>query len=252
MWLWIVQWTLYAYLIPTGVIGFCEKVRMGSLNFIIEEKVISGRFDPATHPDFVSFHTDGIDGVKYLRWEVYDAFAHMAEAAKKDSIHLYIVSATRTFDYQKELWEKKWTGKTKVDGKKLNKSITDPEKRALKIMEYTAPPGYSRHHWGTDIDLNSVEPEYFETKEGMAVYNWLKIHAGEYGFCQTYTELGAIRPKGFNEEKWHWSYGRLSDLLWMAQLDQHDIRKKYRFKGYKAVHNLPLMDYLKGINQCNQ
>ncbi len=252
MWLWFVQWTFFGYMIPSVAIHYYEKARTMSSNFIIEENVISGRFDPATHPDFIAFHTEGIEGVKYLRWEVYDAFAHMAEAAKKDSINLFIVSATRTFDYQKELWEKKWTGKTLVDGKKLNRAISDPVKRALKILEYTAPPGYSRHHWGTDIDLNSVEPSYFDTPEGIAVYNWLKAHASEYGFCQTYTELGTLRPKGFNEEKWHWSYGPLSDLLWMAQLEKHEVRKRYRFKGYKVVHDLPLMDYLKGINQCNQ
>ena len=30
-------------------------------------------------------------------------------------------------------------------------------------MNYSAMPTASRHHWGTDVDINSVDPEDFET-----------------------------------------------------------------------------------------
>ncbi|NJK84501.1 MAG: M15 family metallopeptidase [Saprospiraceae bacterium] len=42
----------------------------------------------------------------------------------------------------------------------------NPQERALKILKYSSMPGTSRHHWGTDIDLNSFSNSYFEQGEG--------------------------------------------------------------------------------------
>ncbi len=213
-------------------------------------RYIAGKFDPAEHPDFVSFNSDTSNKSMYLRTEVYIAFLKMAHAAAADSIQLGIVSAMRNFDYQKELWENKWTGKTPVDGKKLHLHVKDPMARAIKIMEYSAPPGLSRHHWGTDIDINSTETEYFETPEGKKVYQWLYNHAGKFGFCQTYTAFDEHRTGGFNEERWHWSYMPTAQLIWEAQLRQFDESKLFKFKGYQAVRMLNLIDYVRNVNNC--
>ena len=35
-------------------------------------------------------------------------------------------------------------------------------------------PGTSRHHWGTDIDFNSVDPAYFKTATGIKVLSGSK------------------------------------------------------------------------------
>ncbi len=48
-------------------------------------------------------------------------------------------------------------------------------------------PQASRHHWGTDVDINSVEPEYFESGQGLKEYTWLQENAWKFGFCQPYT-----------------------------------------------------------------
>ncbi|MBK6544547.1 MAG: M15 family metallopeptidase [Saprospiraceae bacterium] len=215
---------------------------------IEDPKYIAGRFDPAENPEFVSFNSDTSTYSMFLRTEVYIAFLKMAKAALKDSITLGIVSATRSFDYQKELWENKWTGKTPVDGKKLHLQVKDPVLRAKKILEYSAPPGFSRHHWGTDIDLNSTEPEYFETEEGKKVFEWLQKNAKQFGFCQTYTPLGQSRPTGFNEEKWHWSYISVAEKIWKAQLKGFEDQKNFRFKGYTALKSLNLLDYVRNVN----
>lgn len=67
-------------------------------------------------------------------------------------------------------------------------------------------PGSSRHHWGTDIDLNSLENNYFLSGEGKRIYMWLSSHAKDYGFAQVYTNPEPTLRPGYAEEKWHWSY----------------------------------------------
>lgn len=169
---------------------------------------IMGRFDPAAHPAFtlVDIRYAGREGL-YLRKDAYEAFLRMHEAAHKDGVSLVIRSATRNFDYQKGIWEGKWSGARPLEnGKDASKAYPDPKERALKILEYSAMPGASRHHWGTDMDLNAFTNGYFETGKGLKIYEWLTTHAAEYGFCQPYSSRGEARPHGYNEEKWHWSY----------------------------------------------
>jgi len=123
----------------------------------------------------------------------------MRTHAMADGIELRILSATRNFEYQKGIWERKWQ-KLSMEGNK------DPEAIAREILLYSSMPGTSRHHWGTDIDLNWLGNAWFETGKGREIYAWLTEHASEYGFCQPYTAKGEARPFGYEEEKWHWSY----------------------------------------------
>jgi LAS superfamily LD-carboxypeptidase LdcB len=127
----------------------------------------------------------------------------MYSTAKKEGITLNIISAFRSFNHQKRIWEAKWTGKRKVEGKDLSKSITDIYKRAETILHFSSMPGSSRHHWGTDIDIYDLNNSTFEKGQGLKVYTWLRNNAHKYGFYQVYT---ANRPYGYEEEKWHWSY----------------------------------------------
>lgn len=141
----------------------------------------------------------------YLLDDVYDAYFKMYQAAKKDGVSLKIISAARTFEEQKWIWEDKW---------KKNKAQFPADTSLSKyIMQYSAMPGTSRHHWGTEVDLNSTSDSYFATATGAKVYEWLVNHAGTYGFCQTYDNKGMSRHSGYNEEKWHWSYFPISDSL---------------------------------------
>src|SRR3989338_1245730 len=174
-----------------------------------EEKIyLMGKFELAERNDFVLIPTyRATNGSSmYLRREAYKAFQAMATAAEKDGIKLKIASATSNFDYQKTIWEAKWSGATLVNGKNLSQSTPDGTARFTKILEYSAAPGTSRHHWGTDIDINNANLLYFETIQGKKVYDWLVKNAPDFGFCQTYTQKDNIRPTGYNEEKWHWSY----------------------------------------------
>jgi len=175
---------------------------------------IMGKFDPAHHPDFTKVDIAFADrSGHYLRKDTYDAFRKMHAAAKSEGINLKIISAARNFYRQKEIWEAKWNGARLVDGKDISKTIPDPVLRALKILEFSSMPGTSRHHWGTDLDLNALSDAYFQQGEGLKIYGWLQKHAHNFGFCQPYTRKGPSRPDGYEEEKWHWSYMPVSKRL---------------------------------------
>ena len=182
-----------------------------SINTIGQEVSTSyllGQFNPETDSRFIKLagkYTVGSARGMYLRKEAYEAFIKMTNAASKDGINLVIISATRNFERQKQIWENKWKGKTLVDGKDLS-TIADSVERAKIILRYSSMPGTSRHHWGTDMDFNSLENSFFESGEGLKMYEWLKKNAPSFGFCQPYTSKINSTRTGYEEEKWHWSY----------------------------------------------
>ncbi|MEL7021251.1 MAG: M15 family metallopeptidase [Bacteroidota bacterium] len=215
--------------------------------YTLEELI--GKFEPAQHPDFVKMDNKYTDRPNlYLRKAAYDSYKKMHAAAQAAGIKLVIRSAARNFDYQKGIWERKWTGKTKIDGQDISKTISDPVTRAQKILLYSSMPGTSRHHWGTDIDLNSFNNEYFESGVGKKVYEWLVENAPQYGFCQPYIAKGEDRPNGYEEEKWHWSYlpiaQPLTDLA-AAKLKDQMIQG---FKGAATAKEIGVVEkYVLGI-----
>lgn len=155
-----------------------------------------GRFNPVHHSDFERLAPRYTNrGDAYLRSEVYSAFRQMWAAAREDGIDLEVISATRNFDYQARIWRNKW-----------HQGQGSPREKARHILRYSSMPGTSRHHWGTDFDLNALNNDYFEKQPGKAVYQWLKENAARYGFFQPYTAYDAFRDAGYREEKWHWSY----------------------------------------------
>jgi len=112
-------------------------------------------------------------------------------------------------------------------------------------------PGSSRHHWGTDIDINALTNEYFEKGKGQKEYDWLVANAASFGFCQPYSPKGDARPYGYNEEKWHWSYLPISKKL----SEQYKLRiKNEDIKGFAGAESAPQIDivnkYVLGINKA--
>lgn len=239
--------------------AYLEFVAQERARVLAERKAyLTGRFDPATRADFILIPKEytTLPTKMYLRTETWDAFQKMRAAAAQDGVDLKIASATRNFDYQKGIWEKKWTGATLVDGKNLSVSIPDGLERFRKILEYSAAPGTSRHHWGTDVDIFYAIPEYFEGGKGKEIYDWLRLHAGEFGFCQVYDMKDAVRPAGYNEEKWHWSYLPLAriftqeykDLITADDFGGSAIDGT-SFLGAEYASRLNLIDdYVLGIN----
>lgn len=220
----------------------------------LQADYVMGKFDPSKHPDFIEIPVRYADREgRFLRRDVMDAFVKMFEAARTGGITLQIRSATRNFEAQKKIWEDKWFGRRILeDGTNAMKDIPDEKTRALKILEYSSMPGTSRHHWGTDIDLNAFTNDYFESGEGLKIYTWLQENARLYGFCQTYTSFDTQRPTGYQPEKWHWSYVPVSAGLteWAGKnLDDVMISG---FAGSHTAKEIHIVEkYVLGIHpQC--
>lgn len=218
---------------------------------IVSDRFLMGQFSASKRNDFTKINKRYASrSGMYLQKLPYDAFKAMHADAKKQGISLKIISASRSFYHQKSIWEGKWNGKRRVGNiRNAKRSIKSPTKRALKILEYSSMPGSSRHHWGTDIDLNAFNNRYFESGKGKKVYAWLVKNAPRYGFCQPYTRKDSSRPNGYNEEKWHWSFKPLSSSYTkQAQLRLTD--KIFNgFNGSSTATRIGIINrYVLGIN----
>ena len=167
----------------------------------------------------------------------------MYKAALADGIRLIITSGHRTFIEQVVEWELRW------NNPRTETTFANDIEKAKYLLQYRAVPGTTRHHWGTDIDLNSFEPAYYESIEGQKVYHWLKENAEKFGFFQPYTAYDERRPVGYMEEKWHWSYKPLSQPMLAQYLKFVTIDDIAGFKGDAAARKLPIIsDWVCSIN----
>ena len=205
----------------------------------LSKAFVLGKFDYSTDSTFTEVNADYTSKTIFLNKEVYQAFLAMSEAAKKDSISFKIISGTRNFYEQKAIWDRKW--------KSYN--TLDPKARALKILEYSSMPSSSRHHWGTDIDLNSLNNSYFNSGKGLMEYQWLTNHANSFGFYQVYTDKTSGRT-GYQTEKWHWSYLPLASkylAFYNANITAKDITG---FEGSEMASELQIIEsYVNGISE---
>lgn len=199
---------------------------------------IMGDINPADHKGFDKLRSKYTTKESaYLRDEVYDAFRDMWKDAKRDGINLVIISATRNRGYQAGIWNRKWN------------SYGGPEEtRAERILQYSSMPGTSRHHWGTDFDLNSLENSYFESGEGLKIYEWLTANAHKYGFFQPYTKFNTYRDAGYREEKWHWSYYPTASRFQRAYNHIVTYSDLKGFEGNEYAQKLDVINnYVNGI-----
>lgn len=220
-------------------------------------KYLSGMFDPKNHPAFVCINDLGIDtdGRRhYLRREAAQALKQMIAAfhAEHPNVRIWVQSSTRTFDDQKRIWNNKFNGVTRVGGKKLNEAYPDHYARALKILEFSSMPGTSRHHWGSDFDINILTNSYYETGDGAIILEWLEKNASRFGYYRPYT---AGRENGYAEERWHWSYVPVSVQflrLWVELYNSGaiSISQKGLFGGSEAAGKLAPLYVLSVAPAC--
>ena len=206
--------------------------------------LLIGKFKVETHPYFVlvdkKYHEKS---EMYLQKQTLESFIKMREAAEKDGIQLTIISGTRDFYSQKSIWERKYNNYKKEE-------LSEVE-IIKKIMLWSSMPTTSRHHWGTDIDINGFD-NYFseENKKANKEYRWLVINAPKFDFCQVYTKKGeGKRKSGYNEEKWHWSYMPLARKylnLYQKTITYKDING---FSGSQFAKEMDIINkYVFGIS----
>jgi D-alanyl-D-alanine carboxypeptidase len=194
---------------------------------------LMGKFDYRQHPWFQKAPASITSKEIYIQKEVLSSFSKMRDAAVKEGIQLMIISGTRNFNEQKAIWERKWEKESQV--------LKNPKDIALKILAYSSMPSTSRHHWGTDIDINSLEPSYFKSGKGLKEYTWLCANGPKYGFYQVYTSKKNGRT-GYSEEHWHWSYLPLASQ-YLEQYNQ--LVKLEDIKGFKGSESAISIDVIK-------
>jgi len=216
----------------------------------IDLNYVTGRFEPSTHPMFEPISSQYTDRKNLLMHkEAYKAYRGMYVSAKTHGINLVIKSATRNFDYQGSIWGRKWRGETLLENKmNASKDIDNDLDRVKEIMKFSSMPGTSRHHWGTDIDINNFTNAYFEKGKGKAEYDWLRNNAHKFGFYQSYTSKNSGRT-GYEEEKWHWSYMPIAVLCQEVVKRELDNRDIAGFPGYEQAVNIDVKNnYIFGLD----
>lgn len=205
----------------------------------ISKSLLLGKLDYNENVDFVKVNDDHASKTTFLNKEVYDAFLKMYEKASSDGIELKIISGARNFEHQKAIWERKWQRLADID----------PHSRTQQILEFSSMPSTSRHHWGTDIDLNNLENSYFESGQGKKEYDWLVKHAPEFGFYQVYTSKNSGRT-GYSEEKWHWSYLPLANRYLQAYNSVVSYDDIEGFEGaFLAEEYKMISHYVNGVSE---
>ncbi|WP_335902568.1 M15 family metallopeptidase [Shewanella algae] len=153
----------------------------------------------------------------WLEAETAAAFLKMQAAAEQDGIALAICSGYRSFERQLAIWNAKASGKRPLLDKDSLPvgdigALSDDELVAL-ILLWSALPGTSRHHWGTDVDLfDNAQISKHELKLVNAEYEpqgpcykldlWLDERAPDFGFYRPFQAgLSGVSP-----ERWHLSF----------------------------------------------
>ncbi|MDX2188610.1 MAG: M15 family metallopeptidase [Bacteroidota bacterium] len=192
-----------------------------------------------------------------LREEVNEAYLDMQNDALKDGVKMWCTSGYRSFYYQKGIWNNKF-----LTFKKNLPNSTDLT-IVKKIVEYSAIPGTSRHHWGTDLDITDAygyyhpDPLNDENYEIGGEYQylnaWLQKNAHKFHFYQTYTK--DTERTGYKYEPWHYSYAPIAKIILkqLLEIDLLDIPEIKKIKGYSAINqsfmNAFKKKYLLGINE---
>ncbi|WP_063355091.1 M15 family metallopeptidase [Shewanella mangrovi] len=169
-------------------------------------------FDEATMVAFI----DDDNKQLLLDAETLTAFSRMKQAAAADGIQLNICSGFRHFEHQCRIWNSKAVGRRKVldaDAKTVDINTLSPAQLLQTMLIWSAIPGMSRHHWGTDLDLfdasalqreqlRLVNNEYIAGGPCHKMFCWLETHAHRFGFYRPFQK----GISGTSEELWHYSY----------------------------------------------
>ncbi|WP_323845252.1 M15 family metallopeptidase [Microbulbifer magnicolonia] len=155
-----------------------------------------------------------------LHPEALLAFERLCADARGSGFDPKVVSGFRSFERQRTIWNDKVAGLRPVldsCGVELDVTQLSPVQTAFAILRWSALPGASRHHWGTDFDVvdAAAMPDDYRprlTPQEVAddgifgpFHCWLdqRIAAGQsYGLFRPYAEdRGGVAP-----ERWHLSY----------------------------------------------
>ncbi|MEH6581083.1 MAG: M15 family metallopeptidase [Halioglobus sp.] len=149
-----------------------------------------------------------------------EAFENLQRDAQLAGFQLEIASSFRSFERQCGIWNGKVAGERPVHddtGQRLVVPEMSEDALLHAILRYSALPGTSRHHWGSDLDVfdAGAMPEGYQLQlspqevaaGGMfdPLHCWLDERMAldqSYGFFRPYdVDRGGVAP-----ERWHLSF----------------------------------------------
>lgn len=92
----------------------------------------------------------------WLHNEVLPHWEHLVASAATAGFDLQIASAWRGFERQQMIWNSKAAGQRPVldaQGNALDIGSLSKDELLFALLRWSAIPGCSRHHWGSDVDV---------------------------------------------------------------------------------------------------
>jgi LAS superfamily LD-carboxypeptidase LdcB len=166
------------------------------------------------------------------------ALLALTQKAADTGFEMKIASGFRSFERQLLIWNNKAYGLRPVLDQfeqPVDLNLLNDDEKVFAILRWSALPGASRHHWGTDIDVydaSRMPAEYQlqltleETQDDgccAEFHSWLthELLKPPQDFFRPYAAgVGSISP-----EPWHLSYAPLARLF-ATQLTEDILRKK--------------------------
>lgn len=170
----------------------------------------------------------------FLHRDVVAAYLLLVEQAAEEGIALRLASAFRSFDRQLVIWNAKARGERPVvgdDGELVAMAELSERDKVFAMLRWSALPGASRHHWGSDMDiwdsaavndnyeLQLTPDEYAEGGPFADCSRWLDalISRGKTEFFRPYTEVETGgKTGGVAAEPWHLSFRPLASICEQA------------------------------------
>ena len=166
----------------------------------------------------------------FLHRDVVAAYLLLVEQAAEEGIALRLASGFRSFDRQLAIWNAKAQGERLVvdcDGKPVAMTELSERDQLFAILRWSALPGASRHHWGSDMDiwdsaavndnyqLQLNPQEYAAGGPFHACSRWLDelMRRGKTEFFRPYTQGDNENIiDGVGAEPWHLSFRPLATI----------------------------------------
>lgn len=158
-----------------------------------------------------------------LQPEAATAFKALQYQAYQAGFNLQPASTFRDFSRQQTIWNEKFQGKRPVldaSSQPLDIHLLNEGERCLAILYWSALPGCSRHHWGSDLDIydpDLLPPgktlqltpwEYLQDGYFHTLHQWLTHNMAQFGFYRPFNGP----PQKVAIEPWHLSYRPLAQL----------------------------------------
>ncbi len=176
----------------------------------------------------------GQQGV-FMHKAVEAPLMQLAKAASDAGFDLRIASGFRSFERQRLIWNEKCVGLRTIfdrNGKPLVHASLSVLEKIEAILHWSALPGASRHHWGSECDIYDAAAmpadyrlqlhpseylsgglfhpmmqwleEYLKTPDGSGFYR-------PYFSSKTQSVLSESATYGVAQEPWHLSYRPVAD-----------------------------------------